>query len=84
MTAKEKEEIKSRLERADYLERTLEIATDALTAINNPNLESRNSTEALARNVWYALRAMPKEYRDAIADVVKKWGESVNEEYKKL
>lgn len=84
MTAKEKEEIKSRLERAEYLERTLAIVTDALSTINNPDFERNISTESAARNVWYALRAMPKEYRDAIAVVVKKWGENINEEYKKL
>lgn len=84
MTAKEKEEIKSRLERAEYLERVLAIVTDALTPINNPDIEREKSSESVAMAVWCAIRAMPKKHRDAIAEIVNKWGEQVNEEYKKL
>lgn len=79
MTAKEKEEIKSRLKRAEHLERTLEIVTDAMTVIQHPELPE-SAYECLS----CALRQMPNEYRDAISDVIKKWGEQLNEEYKKL
>lgn len=79
MTAKEKKEIKLRLKRAEQLERTLEMAIDAITVIQNPELP-----ESEYECLRYALRQMPKEYRDAIAVCVKKWGEQLNEEYKKL
>lgn len=84
MTAKEKEEILERLEQSKQLERKLDIATDALTTINNSRIEREISTETAQRNIWYAIKEMPKEYRDAIAVVIKKWGEDINEEYKKL
>lgn len=80
MTAKEKEEIKARIYRAEQLERRLEIVTDALAAIQYPEIGKGNGADP----VWIAIERMPKEYRDAIAVVVKKWGESINEEYKKL
>lgn len=84
MTAKEKEELLDRLHRAKQLERTLEIVTDALTTICHPSVECEISTETAQRNIWYAIKEMPKEYRDAIVVVIKKWGEQVDEEYKKL
>lgn len=84
MTSNEKQQLLDRLQRASQLERTMEIATDALTAISNPNIEREISTETTARNIWYAIKEMPNKYRDAIIDVVKEWGEQVNEEYKKL
>lgn len=84
MTAKEKEEIKSRLERAEYLERRLEIVTDALTLIQHPQIERQKGTQKAAETVWYAIREMPKEYVDAICAVIRKWGVNINEEYKKL
>lgn len=80
MTAKEKEEIKSRLERAEYLERMLELEPDALTAINYPEIGKGNGAEY----VWLAIEKMPKNYRNVIADAVRLWGEDINEEYKKL
>ncbi|MBD5381974.1 hypothetical protein [Clavibacter sp.] len=84
MTAKEKKQILDRLQRANQLERTLEKATDVLTLIHHPQIEREMGTQKVAEAVWSAIREMPQEYVDAICVIVKKWGEDVNEEYKKL
>lgn len=84
MTAKEKEEMLSRIKRADEIEHDINVVTDCLSALNYPSIEQEIGTAQMGVRIWSAIKTMPEEYRTKIFDVVLEWGKVLNEKYESI